>query len=93
MVQPAGDGKLAVSWELDPETLPQFSFSVAAFDNPEGAGEPLVRVTKIEPQARRVAVVLPEGTGQGDVHLRLSCRDILDHPSSVMPLRLTRGTE
>ncbi len=87
MVKPTGDGKLEARWELDPKSLPQFSVTITAHDNPTGAGEPLARVERVEPHVRKAELALPKGTSQSDVHLRLTCRDILGNQSAVLPLR------
>lgn len=87
---PTADGKLEVRWELDPESLPQFRFTVTAHDNPAGTGTPLARVEQIAPHARTVTLALPDGVDRNTVHLRLACHDILDNASAVMPLHHRR---
>jgi hypothetical protein len=79
--------KLSVVWEIDPKTLPQFSFAITAHDHPEGKGEALARAEGIEPHARVAELTLPKGTDPKGVYLQLRCRDILGNESPAFPVR------
>ncbi len=81
-------GKLTVSWENDPATLPQFSFALSLFDKPSTQGVHLARIEKVQPHARQADLMLPEGIDLKRIIVRLQCRDILDNQSPVLSLRL-----
>lgn len=81
-------GKLRIAWEIDPMTLPQFSFKIAAHDNAVGRGEPLAVVQKVEPHARTAELVLPKQLDRNRLHYFLHCRDILGNESAAISLKL-----
>ena len=81
-------GKLTVSWENDPATLPQFSFALSLSDNPAIGGGSLAKVEKIQPHTRQAELSIPDGLDLKRVMVRLQCRDILDNQSAVLLLRL-----
>ncbi len=76
------DRKLAVRWQNDATTLPQFAFKVAVYDNRSAEGEPVAGVEQVVPHAREAVVALPEGAATGRLFVRLRCRDLLDHETS-----------
>ncbi len=82
----AGD-TLTLAWEVDPKTLPQFGFMITAHDNPDGKGEVLARLEKIEPHARTAEWTLPKEIDPEGVYLRLRCQDILGNESAEFPVR------
>ncbi|MCB1078725.1 MAG: DUF3472 domain-containing protein [Verrucomicrobiae bacterium] len=89
-VEPKSPGNAMLRWETDPKTLPQFSIVVTAHDDPEGKGEPLFRLEKVEPHAREIELALPEGLDPTRVVWRLQCRDIFDNQSELLILRGSR---
>ncbi|MDA1236796.1 MAG: DUF3472 domain-containing protein [Acidobacteria bacterium] len=89
----AGEHGVAVTWQNDATTLPQFSFTISAYDNPDGKGEPLAQMEKIEAHTRAAELALPKNIDPKSVHLRLTCRDILGNRSAVLPLRLAETAE
>ncbi|MDA1237133.1 MAG: DUF3472 domain-containing protein [Acidobacteria bacterium] len=89
----AGEHAVAVTWQNDAKTLPQFSFTITAHDNPEGKGEPLARSEKIEAHTRAAELALPKNVDPKTVHLRLTCRDILGNQSAVLAMRLVETAE
>jgi hypothetical protein len=82
----AEGGKLRIHWENDPATLPQFSFTVTLSDKRSKQGDSLVKVTKVEPHARKVEIPLPAGMNLKKMAVRLQCRDILDNQSELLPV-------
>ena len=85
-----GAGKVAITWETDPKTLPQFSYEISARITPEASGEPLAKVGKIEPHGRSAQLELPDGVDVDRVQISLICRDILGNESRPIPLQVAR---
>ena len=71
-----------MSWEIDPQSAPQFAYSIAVYDNAEGKGDPLMKLNKIEPHSRGAEIELPAGVDHKSAHIRLQCRDIFDNQSA-----------
>lgn len=88
--RPAENGGIALSWEVDPATLPPFSFAITAYDNPDGTGEPLAKLERVEPQVRDAELALPAGVQADRVFVFVRCRDILDNDSSTLTLRFKK---
>ncbi len=89
-VSRAENGHIAVKWEVDPDTLPPFDFTITAHDNPEGKGEPLVTIQRTEPHARAFAIAPAKDLSPDKQSWFLRCRDILGNESALLPLRFTR---
>ena len=87
----AADGKVAVSWEIDAQALPQFSFTLAAYQGAGDKAKPLAELQKIEPHARTAELALPAGTDRQQVHLLLRCVDILGNQSALLPVELQQN--
>ena len=77
-----------VTWETDPQTLPQFGFKITGHDNPSGQGEPLFQLESVEPHARRAELPMKKALGQAQVFIHLFCRDILGNESQVLSMEL-----
>ena len=81
------DGKVIVTWENDPGTLPQFAYTIWIHSDATSKSRPLATVKFTTPHARRAVLKLP--TRKGPLFVRLVCRDILDNysPLKAIPLR------
>ncbi len=77
------DRTVKVSWKLAPLTLPQFSYTIAVYDNASGSGEPLDQITVIDPQARTGELTVPKAKPNTRLFVRLACRDILDNQEEI----------
>ena len=86
----AGKGNLATAWEIDPNSLPQFSFTITAHDNAAGRGEPLVKMQKVEPHTRTTELALPKNLDPNKLHWHLRIRDILGNESAALPLEMSK---
>ena len=89
-VSTARNGKIAIAWEIDPKTLPQFSFTITAHDNAASQGEPLVKVQEVEPHTRATELALPKHLDPNKLHWLLRCRDILGNESAALPLQMAK---
>ena len=87
------EGKLLLSWENKPDTLPQFSFTITAYARKSGngkeaiKGKELLRVEKLEAHTRSTELALPKGVASENILVEIQCRDILDNVSPVFPVR------
>jgi hypothetical protein len=72
--------KTTIEWETDPTTLSQFSYTIAAYDNPECKGEPVKKIENIEPHQRSFE------TKATDLYFRIQCTDILGNVSAFQPV-------
>jgi len=80
-------GKYVVTWETDLQTLPQFAYTVIGHDNPSGEGEPLFRLEKVQPHARRAELPVKKSLDQAQVFIQLRVRDILDNESNIISIK------
>jgi len=86
-VRAADNGSLTVTWDVDPKSLPQFSYTLRAYDDPEMSGEPLAELRAVEPDAREVTWELPRVATRAQRHVRLECEDILGNVVAVTATR------
>jgi len=77
-------GKLELTWETDPKTLPQFAYTITGHDNSSGEGKPLFRIEQVEPHARSAALPIQLPLDQAQIFIRLRCRDILGNQSNLL---------
>ena len=82
-VNRAADGKLTVTWENDPATLPQFAYSISLHSNRSAKGKALAQAQSATPHARSAELKLPENAPKGALYLRLECDDILGNTSKA----------
>ena len=80
-------GKYVVTWETDLQTLPQFAYTIIGHDNPSGEGEPLFRLEKVQPHARRAELPVKKSLDQAQVFIQLRVRDILDNESNIISIK------
>lgn len=69
------DGKLHLSWEIDNEHAPQFSYKIRLLS---AEGAPVVTEEKIVPHARTLTLELPAGLNVTDHSLELELTDIFN---------------
>ena len=87
----SAEGKLVVTWENDPATLPQFAYTISVHADRAGKkGKALARVRSVTPHARQAELTLPANGPEGTLHVRLECGDILDNPSKPKVITLRR---
>ena len=77
------DGKLTVTWENDPGTLPQFAYSISVHSNRTAKGKPLAEAQSATPHARGAELKLPANVPKSALYLRLECDDILGNTSKA----------
>ena len=77
-------GTLSVQWEVDPTTMPQFSYRLAIYDNPSCEGKPLVSTSRRVPHAREATLDISSlRLSDTSYYLHLECIDILDRKSDA----------
>lgn len=86
------DGKLTVTWENDPTTLPQFAYSILVIthSNLTARGKPLAKARSTTPHAREAELKLPTNVPKGALYLRLECEDILGNTSKAKTVTLRK---
>ena len=88
----SADGKLTVTWENDPGTLPQFAYSILVIthSNLTARGKPLAKARSTTPHAREAELKLPTNVPKGALYLRLECEDILGNTSKAKTVTLRK---
>ena len=81
MVNAIPGSKLEVSWDIDPKTLPQFSFEVKVFVK-GSAEDPIVETQAPVPHLRSVQLEIPLAHHPDSVTVELRCQDILGNNSA-----------
>lgn len=77
------DGKTVVKWEVDPKSLPQYSYRIMAHEKSAGGGKKMASLEKVVPHDREAELVLTKGIEPRSLQLQIQCVDILDNVSEV----------
>jgi hypothetical protein len=92
----ADDAKsVALSWEVDESSAPQFGIEIRLFDHADGRGSALAELSIKEPHARSATLTIPPLDGSAGRRYFVSFQpiDLLDRrpPAKLLELPVTRG--
>jgi len=72
----AADRKVSLTWEIDPQTAPQFAYTITAHDQ---GGNEVFKKQALDAHTRKVTLDLPKEAQSKTLRFELRCRDIFDN--------------